>query len=266
MNAYLDSARQAARAAGEIIRLRFGTRVGVHHKGPIDLVTEVDLACERLILDILQKDWPDHDILGEEGGRTGHGQGPLWIVDPLDGTRSFAHGYPFVSVSIGLEIEGKVRLGVVYDPIRDELFEAIQGHGAHLNGQPIGVSSTRHLKDALLVTGFPYHLAEIDNQALFDLFREMVVHSGGIRRDGSAALDFCYLACGRLDGYWEFFLKPWDAAAGALIAHEAGATVTNLGGQPYELRQAEVLVSNGHIHQEMIERARPFLQPMRRWL
>ena len=266
MKAYLDTARRAARQAGAIIRQRLGTAVGVQHKGRIDLVTEVDLACERLILEIIQADWPDHAILGEEGGHQGAASGPLWIVDPLDGTRSFAHGYPFVCVSIGLELNGEISLGVVYDPIREELFEATRGGGARLNGQPISVSCCDRLEQALLVTGFPYHLAEIDNQALFDLFREMVVHSGGIRRDGSAALDFCYLACGRFDGYWEFFLKPWDAAAGVVIAREAGAHVSDLSGQPFELKRAELLATNGLIHPEMIERARPYLEAMRRWL
>jgi myo-inositol-1(or 4)-monophosphatase len=246
-----------------LIRRSFGRDVDVRHKGRIDLVTEVDLACERLLVKALQEEWPDHAILGEEGGHIGKTGGPLWIVDPLDGTRSFAHGYPFVSVSIALEIDQDVVVGVVYDPIRDELFEAARGHGARLNGQPIGVSATATLEQALLVTGFPYHLAEINSQPLFDLFRDMVIHSGGIRRDGSAALDFCYLACGRLDGYWELFLQPWDAAAGALIAREAGARVTDLAGDPFQLRRAEVLVSNGLLHQPMIELARPYLQTMR---
>lgn len=210
-------------------------------------------------------EWPDHSILGEEGGQSGH-SGPLWIVDPLDGTRSFAHGYPFVCVSVGLEIDGELQVGVVYDPLRDELFEATRGGGAFLNGTRIGVSGTERLEQALLVSGFPYQLAEIDHAALFALLGDMVVHSGGFRRDGSAALDFCYIACGRLDGYWEYFLHPWDAAAGALIAAEAGAKLTNLAGEPYSIRFAEVLATNGRIHDEMLAVARPHVAAMRRWL
>lgn len=266
MQGYLDTARSAARQAGDLIRQNFGQTQKVQHKGRIDLVTAVDQASEKLLRRLILNDWPDHAILGEEEGASGRAGQPLWIVDPLDGTRSFAHGYPFVCVSIGLEIEGRLEVGVVYDPLRDELFEAVRGQGARLNGQPLKVSAQARLEQALLVTGFPYHLTEIDNTALFELFRQMVLASGGIRRDGSAALDFCYLAAGRLDGYWEFFLKPWDAAAGALIAAEAGATVTNLDGTPYSIRGQQLLASNGLIHQSMLELARPFLPAMRAWL
>jgi myo-inositol-1(or 4)-monophosphatase len=268
MKAYLQTARAAARAAGELIRSRF-PQVGVddplhiQHKGRIDLVTEVDLASEKLLREVIARDWPAHGILGEEEGQVGATSAPLWIVDPLDGTRSFAHGYPFVCVSIGLEIDGELQVGVVYDPIRDELFEASLGGGAFLNGRPIQVSRTPRLEQALLVTGFPYHLADIDNTDLFGLFREMVVQSGGIRRDGSAALDFCYIACGRLDGYWEFFLKPWDGAAGALIASEAGARVTTMTGEPFRVRYPELIASNALIHDEMLAISRRYCESMR---
>ncbi|MFN8610967.1 MAG: inositol monophosphatase family protein [Vulcanimicrobiota bacterium] len=262
MQAYLDTAIKAAQAAGLIIRQRFGSQLQVRHKGRIDLVTEVDLACENELRRVILTDWPEHAILGEEGGAQGHSNA-LWIVDPLDGTRSFAHGYPFVCVSVALEIDGRVEVGVVYDPIRDELFHAVRGGGAFLNGQTITVSATDSLEQALLVTGFPYHLAEFDSTAFFAMFRDFVVSSGGIRRDGSAALDFCYIASGRLDGYWEFFLNPWDAAAGALIAQEAGARLTNLGGGDYDIRVAELLVSNGLIHEAMLAVAAPHLGQMR---
>ena len=272
MDSFLEAARSAARAAGLVIRQRFPdvTHIGersfsVQHKGPIDLVTEVDVACEQLIREELLGRFPGHGFLGEEGaGETSQGpQGFLWIVDPLDGTRGFAHGYPFVAVSIALEVAGEVRLGVVYDPLRDELFEAVRGQGARLNGAPIHVSVTPKLGDALLVSGFPYQLASIDHGPLFGLFREFVLRSGGIRRDGAAALDFCYLACGRTDGFWEFFLKPWDAAAGALIVCEAGGRVSDLAGGAFSIRRAEMLASNGHLHQEMMELAEPFLPGVR---
>jgi len=267
MNAYLETARRAARGAGELIRQKLGQAVDIRHKGRIDLVTEVDLACERLLTEQILRDWPEHSILGEEQGlQRRAGEAPLWIVDPLDGTRSFAHGYPFVCVSVALEIQGQVRVGVVYDPIRDELFEATQGGGARLNGQPIHVSPTDEMEQALLVTGFPYQLREIDYQTLFDLFRDMVVNSGGIRRDGSAALDFCYVACGRMDGFWEFFLNPWDAAAGALVVVEAGGTVSNMLGEPFDLRKAEVLASNGLIHRQLQQCARPYVERIRKYL
>lgn len=263
MQDYLRTAVRAARSAGEIIRSRFGgDRLGIRHKGRIDLVTEVDVACEKELRSVILGDWPEHAILGEEEGRSGEGRA-LWIVDPLDGTRSFAHGYPFVCVSIALEIDGIVEVGVVYDPLRDELFHAVRGQGAFLNEQPIRVSGCESLEQALLATGFPYHLAEFDNQALFAMFRDYVVGSGGIRRDGSAAIDFCYIACGRLDGYWEFFLNAWDAAAGALIASEAGASVTNLAGDAYDIRVAEVLCCSPALREAMVGVAAPYLQSMR---
>ncbi|MBN9417664.1 MAG: inositol monophosphatase [Candidatus Eremiobacteraeota bacterium] len=263
MQQYLDTAKQAARKAGQIIRQRFGdTQLSIRHKGRIDLVTEVDVACEKELRRVILGDWPDHAILGEEEGRTGEGQA-LWIIDPLDGTRSFAHGYPFVCVSVALEIEGVVEVGVVYDPLRDELFHAVRGGGAFLNERSIQVSGCESMEQALLATGFPYHLAEFDSNALFAMFRDYVVGSGGIRRDGSAAIDFCYIACGRLDGYWEFFLNAWDAAAGALIAAEAGALVTNLAGSPYDIRVAEVLCCNPAIQKDMIRVAAPYLESMR---
>lgn len=263
MQDYLKTAIAAARSAGKLIRDRFGgDELNVRHKGRIDLVTEVDLACEKELRRVILGDWPDHAILGEEEGRQGDNPA-LWIVDPLDGTRSFAHGYPMVCVSVALEIQGRVEVGVVYDPLRDELFHAVRGQGAFLNDRPIRVSAAESLEQSLLVTGFPYHLAEFDSTALFGLFRDFVVSSGGIRRDGSAAIDFCYIACGRLDGYWEFFLHPWDAAAGALIASEAGAKVTNLSGAAYDIRVAEVLACSPAIHPAMLRVAAPYLEKMR---
>jgi myo-inositol-1(or 4)-monophosphatase len=269
MQQYLETAKEAARAAGHLIRERFpkfGVNHGlrVEHKGRIDLVTEVDLASEAIIRKVILAAFPQHQILGEEGGQQGDKAAPLWVVDPLDGTRSFAHGFPFVSVCIALEINGQVELGVVYDPLRDELFEAVRGKGAMLNGIPIGVSQADDLSQSLLASGFPYQLAEIDQDAFFNLMRQYIVGSGGFRRAGSAALDLCYVACGRLDGYWEFFLKPWDAAAGALIALEAGAKVTRLDGNGFSIYIPEFLVCSPKIHSSMIEVAKPYLESIRK--
>lgn len=266
---FLATAKQAALAAGRLLKQKFPAfgvnhSLKVEHKGRIDLVTEADLESEAVLRQVLLRAFPDHQILGEEGGRQGQSGKPLWIVDPLDGTRSFAHGYPFVSVCLALEIAGEIRVGVVYDPLRDELFEAVKGQGAKLNGSPIAVSWTDTFEQALLASGFPYQLREINQDAFFGLMREMIVQSGGFRRDGSAALDFCYVACGRLDGYWEFFLKPWDAAAGALIASEAGASVTNLEGADFSIYHPEFLVCTPKIQADMIALAAPFLADIRK--
>ena len=266
----LNAAQEAARSAGQLIRERFPKSgrpaVEIHHKGRIDLVTEVDLASEALIREILLGYFPDHQILGEEGGVQGNSGAPRWIVDPLDGTRSFAHGYPFVSVAIALEIEGQLQTGLVYDPLREEMFWATRGQGAYLNGEIIRVSDTADLSQALLVSGFPYQLTEIDSESLFGLFKEFVLRSGGHRRDGSAALDFCYLACGRLDGFWEFFLKPWDGAAGALIVQEAGGCVSDFSGRPFDPYRPEMVAANCALHPQMIALAQPYLEGIRRWL
>lgn len=266
----LKAAQQAASAAGELIRNRF-PRSGrppleIHHKGRIDLVTEVDLASEQCIRSILLEHFPHHQILGEEGGVQGEVGTPRWIVDPLDGTRSFAHGYPFVSVAIALEWQHQLQLGLVYDPLREEMFWATRGGGSFLNGEPIRVSAAADLSQALLVSGFPYQLAEIDSEPLFALFKEFVLRSGGIRRDGSAALDFCYVACGRLDGFWEFFLKPWDGAAGALIVEEAGGIVSDFSGRPFDPYRAEMVATNPALQKQMLELAQPYLEGIRRWL
>ena len=267
----LAVAVDAARQAGAIIRQRFPAsandpRLGIRNKGRINLVTEVDLACEQLIRRVILERFPDHRVLGEEEGagpNEDRATEPLWIVDPLDGTAGFAHGYPFVGVSIGLEVSASMVLGVVYDPLHDELFEAQRGQGARLNGASIKVSATPNLEQALIVSGFPYQLGDFDNEAFFGLFRELVCQSGGFRRDGAAALDFCYVACGRTDAFWEFFLAPWDSAAGSLILTEAGGVITDLGGGPFDLRRPEMLASNGILHPSIIELARPYLPGIR---
>lgn len=262
---WLEAAKRSARAAGKLIRESFGTTYRIGFKGRIDLVTEIDTASEKLIQQMILDEFPRHGFLGEEGASIAGENDVRWIVDPLDGTRSFAHGYPFVAVSIAVEVAGSVELGVVYDPLHDELFEASRNGGARLNGEPIRVSSVDTLGQALMVTGFPYHLNEIDHHALFGLFQTMVLKSGGIRRDGAAALDFCYIAAGRTDGFW-FFLKPWDAAAGSLIVSEAGGRITDLEGNPFSIYRAEMLCSNGIFHEQVVEAAGPYLERLRKWL
>lgn len=262
MNEHLHVALAAAREAGDLIRSRIGTGVRIDMKGQINLVTEVDTACEDLIRRRLLGAFPDHRIWGEEGGEKGAGSPFLWLVDPLDGTTNFAHGYPFFAVSLGLEVEGRVEVGVVHDPTRDETFWATRGGGAFLDGEPISVTCEDVLDRSLLVTGFPYDVRKFPDLHL-DLFRAFVMSSRGVRRDGAAALDLCYLACGRFDGFYELGLAPWDMAAGSLILTEAGGTLTDFRGRPLDLRRKELLGSNGHIHEQMLEVLRPHLEALR---
>jgi myo-inositol-1(or 4)-monophosphatase len=249
----LELAIRAAREAGELLRANMGRTFEVRKKGPIDLVTEVDLASERLIKGLIATHYPRHAVLGEETGAGGAGAGAEyhWIVDPLDGTTNYAHGYPCFCVSIAVERRGEVVLGVVYDPTRDELFVAERGGGATLNNRPIRVSEAAPLRQALLVTGFPYSITEQEFMNL-EHFRNFCLHGQAVRRDGSAALDLCYVACGRFDGFWELALAPWDTAAGTLIAAEAGARVTAFEDRPFDIRVPECVASNGLIHDEML--------------
>ncbi len=250
----LDVAIRAAREAGAILLANLGRRIEISHKGPIDLVTEVDLASERLIKEIISTHYPRHEILGEEDGLGGGGSdsGVRWIVDPLDGTTNYAHGYPCFCVSIAVERDGEVIIGVVYDPTRDELFVAERGAGATLNNRPIAVSPTRPLKQSLLVTGFPYSISK-ERFTNLGHFEDFCLHGQAVRRDGSAALDLCYVACGRFDGFWELALKPWDTAAGALLVAEAGGRVTNFGGERFDIYRPACVASNAHIHDEMLD-------------
>ncbi len=255
---YLQTARQAALRAGDLIRQRLGSAIRVDKKGRIDLVTEVDTACEALIRSTLTSEFPDHRILGEEGGEIG-GEGPCrWLVDPLDGTTNFAQGYPFFAVSIGLEIEGRMEVGVVHDPTRHETFWAIRGQGAWLDDRPIHVTNCTRIDDALLVTGFPYDVRSCPDIHL-DLFRDFVLKARGIRRDGAAALDLCYVACGRFDGFWELGLSPWDLAAGSLIVTEAGGRVTDFAGRPLDLECRHMVSSNLSLHRGMLDTIQPHL-------
>ena len=249
-----QTAIQAARLGGVILQDYAQKGFSVHSKGEtINLVTEADLHSEKAIIESIRTTFPEHQILSEEQGLQDIPKHPIkWIIDPLDGTVNFAHGFPMYNVSIGVECEGTCVIGVIYDPTRDELFLGQQGRGATLNGKPIHVSAASKLAEALLVTGFAYdiHTATDNNLEEFCAF---TVRAGGMRRTGTAAIDLCYIACGRLDGFWELQLKPWDTAAGKVIVEEAGGKITNYSGEPYSIYGKTILATNGLIHQEMIE-------------
>ncbi len=238
--------------AGKLLRERLDDLHTVQYKGEIDLVTEVDRLSEALIVERIRRRFPEHGILAEESPAVAGGSDCRWIIDPLDGTTNYAHGFPFFCVSVALEVEGEIRLGAVYNPMLAELFVAEKGAGATLNGRRIAVSATAHLSRALLATGFPYDLRENrDNNLAY--YRAMAKHAQAIRRAGAAALDLAYVAAGRFDGFWELRLMPWDMAAGTLLVAEAGGMVTDLAGEPHQLRSPHILASNGLIHREMID-------------
>ena len=246
-----DGAIEFAREAGAILKSGYGTIHAPEHKGVIDLVTEYDRRSEALLLRLIGERFPDHAILAEESGMHEAAAGRTrWLVDPLDGTTNFAHNYPFFCVSIGIEQAGELVAGAVYDPVRDELFAAARGLGATVNGTPIHVSAIARVQDALLVTGFPYTVRE-HPETIVPLFQAFLVRAQGVRRDGSAALNLCYLACGRFDGFWERHLSAWDMAAGVMIVREAGGTVTRFNGSTFELDRREIVASNTHVHDEM---------------
>jgi len=240
------------RQAGEILRTSFGQILHVDHKGVIDLVSEADHRSEQFLLDHIRQHFTGDGIMAEEsGGIAGSGE-HAWYIDPLDGTINYVHGLPIYSVSVAYAEKGNLTLGVVYDPMRDECFSAQSGAGAWLNGQPIHPSTSPDLDQALLVTGFPYDIRTNPDNNL-DHYAHFALHSQGVRRLGSAALDLCYVACGRFDGFWEIRLNPWDVAAGALIAREAGAIVTNLnGGDDFMSPPQSVLAANAWIHPSML--------------
>jgi myo-inositol-1(or 4)-monophosphatase len=251
----LNFAIQTARDAGRLLAGRFGRSLRVSNKSELDLVTEADLASERLIIDRIKTYYPRHAILAEESGTNspaadGNQGDWRWIIDPLDGTTNYAHGYPCFCVSIGLEHKGNLELGIVYDPMRDELFTAERGEGAALNGKRIRVSSVPNLASALLCTGFPYDVRERSEFARH--FANFIMNAQGVRRDGAAALDLAYVAAGRFDGFWEEGLKPWDVAAGALLIEEAGGKVSDYRGGPLDIFNPPILASNGLIHEEMM--------------
>jgi myo-inositol-1(or 4)-monophosphatase len=243
---------EAARAAGRILKERADSIGKIQYKGEIDPVTEVDLLCEQEVIGRIKKAFPGHAFLAEESGATAGDADHLWIIDPLDGTVNYAHGYPCYCVSIGYQHKGEVVVGVVYNPCLDELFVAGKGQGATLNGNPISVSTTTDLKQSLLATGFPYDINESSDNNL-DHFQNFIVACQAIRRPGSAAMDLCYTAMGRFEGFWELKLHPWDFAAGWLMVEEAGGTVTRFDGSPFQMGDRSILTSNGHIHQAMID-------------
>jgi myo-inositol-1(or 4)-monophosphatase len=251
MDVYRTIATEAARAAGSILSHGHNERLDVIYKGEYDLVTNVDYQSEEAIVARILKSFPDHQILAEEGhGRTT--PSPFkWIIDPLDGTANYAHRFPFYCVSIALEVDGVVCLGVIYDPVRDELFVAERGKGATVNQHPITVSGITDLEKGVLVTGFSYDVRrDLRNVAHF---KNMIIKAQAVRRTGSAALDLCYVAAGRADGLWEMKLHPWDTAAGALMVLEAGGIMTDFSGGPFSPYAQETLASNGLIHTGMIE-------------
>jgi myo-inositol-1(or 4)-monophosphatase len=239
-----------AREAGALLMDYFHQHLKIEYKGEADLVTAADRAAEVLIRERIRKLWPAHDVLGEEQGLSDQGSEYRWYVDPLDGTTNFAHGYPVFCVSLGLERKGQRVAAVIYDPTRDELFSAELGKGAKLNGETIRVSKTATLKEGLLATGFPSHKRHKNPNIFF--YHQITLHSHGVRRAGSAALDLCNVASGRFDGFWEFNLNPWDTAAGVLIVEEAGGKVTRFDGSPFEIDSRETVASNGLIHQELL--------------
>jgi myo-inositol-1(or 4)-monophosphatase len=254
----LELSIELAQAAGKLQRERYETSFEVGTKsGPIDLVTEVDRACESLIVDVLRRERPDDAVLAEEGGGADRREAEWrWIVDPLDGTTNFAHGYPCFCVSIGVERAGERTVGVVYEPLRDELFHAVRGAGARCNGRPIQVSQETQLGRSLLATGFAYDLRSSREDNL-DHFVAFLKRARALRRDGSAAIDLCYVACGRFDGFWELKLHAWDVAAGILVLEEAGGQVSDFRGGPPPRSGREIVASNGRIHEQMLELLSP---------
>jgi len=249
---YMKEARFIAREAGEMLKSNIDSSTEVHFKGVVDLVTDFDNQAQRMIFDHLSGCFPDHDFLGEEGLMQDKGREFRWIVDPLDGTTNYAHGFPIFCVSIALERSGEVVLGVVYDPMREEMFSAVKGGGAWLGGKEIRVSAGDDLDKSLVATGFPYDIREskVNN---IDHFNHFLVRVQAIRRCGSAAMDLCYVASGRFDGFWELKLHPWDVAAGVLIVQEAGGRITDFNNQEFSIFGSEILATNGLIHDQMVE-------------
>jgi myo-inositol-1(or 4)-monophosphatase len=248
---YLAIAIRAARESGKIQLEWLGKEKRVEFKGEINLVTEVDRICERRIVEIIKEAFPEHNILTEETPMPAGSSPYRWIIDPLDGTTNYAHGYLFFCTSVALELERKIVVGAIYDPLLDELFTAQQGQGAFLNGERITVSETGLLTEALICTGFPYDLRESPENNV-DHFNNFIMEAQAVRRDGAAALDLCYVAAGRFDGFWELKLNAWDVAAGKLIVEEAGGKVTDFNGGPLDIYGQETLASNGRIHEEMV--------------
>ena len=251
MKDFKECAIEIARDAGIFLRNKLHSVHTIDYKGEINLVTEVDKISEEMITSKITTLFPDHDILAEEFTNIDSGSDFRWIIDPLDGTTNYAHGFPFFCVSIALERLDTIIVGIVYDPMLDEMFVAEKGKGAFLNGREIHVSNTRGIIKSFLATGFPYDIREESHNNL-NYFNEMIIKAQAIRRAGSAALDIAYVAAGRFDGFWEIKLNPWDVAAGWLLVEEAGGMVTDMGGNNYFLESPSILASNGRIHKGMM--------------
>jgi len=248
---FVPAMMEIAREAGCLLMGYFARRVKVEYKGEVDLVTEADRASEQRILERIRARWPTHNVLAEEGGGSEAGSDYRWYVDPLDGTTNFAHGFPVFCVSLGLEHKGERIAGVVYDPTRNELFSAEKGSGAFLNGNAIQVSKVGNLAEGLVATGFPSHKRHKNPNIHF--YHQITLRTHGVRRAGSAALDLCYVACGRFDAFWEFNLNPWDTAAGTLLVEEAGGKVSDFRGGPFQIASREVCASNGLLHPALLK-------------
>jgi myo-inositol-1(or 4)-monophosphatase len=251
LNRIMEVATDAAYKSAHLLQSYFGGSYDISSKGARDLITEADTASERIIGETIARAFPGHSILAEEGGLSRGDSKYRWLVDPLDGTINFAHGLTIFAVSIAFELAGDVTAGIVLNPVTGEFFSAAAGKGARLNDHPIRVSTVNRLPDSLLATGLIYDTVD-HLDPLMTRFRAGVAAALGVRRLGSAALDLCFLACGRFDGYWEENLKPWDTAAGALIASEAGATLSDFSNQPYRIEKKQILATNGRIHRQML--------------
>lgn len=248
---YTRVAVRAAYASGSLIRKSVGKISRISYKGRGNIVTDVDRASEKLILRMILRAFPGHSVLSEESPPVNASSKYRWIIDPIDGTTNFAHAFPFFCVSVALEERGRVALGVVYDPMRDEIFMARRGRGATLNGKKIRVSYTDKLSESFLSTGFSYGITRKDRNITH--FRNLLTRTQAIRRAGSAALDLCYVACGRFDGFWEMNLRPWDVAAASLIVEEAKGMVTKFDGKPYFHYEKNILATNSRIHKQMVK-------------
>jgi myo-inositol-1(or 4)-monophosphatase len=247
-----EAACAFAREAGAILLEGHGRVHMPEKKGRIDLVTEFDRRSEALLVSRIRERFPEHAILAEESGAAGAGAARVrWLCDPLDGTTNYAHNYPFFAVSVGVEADGAMAAGAVFDPVREEMFAAAAGHGATLNGAAVRVSGIADIEAALLVTGFPYDVREHPERHL-PLFQEFLLRAQGVRRDGSAALNLCYVAMGRFDGMWEGNLSPWDVAAGSLIVREAGGVVTGYDGEPHRLEGRRIVTANPALHAKLL--------------
>ena len=249
---FLSTAIEAVVAAGNLQIARFGTGVRVNKKGAIDLVTEVDLDIERMFRALIAERFPDHDVLAEEMGDNGaRGARHRWVFDPIDGTTNFAHGVPIFCASLALEVDGEAVVAAVYDPNRKELFTAEAGVGSWMNGQPLKVSTNATVLESMLVTGFPYSVHH-EAEAFLKVFGQVLKHARAVRRLGSAAIDICWVAAGRMDGFWEASLQPWDTRAAALILEEAGGKVTGMDGKRWIPADGHILATNGLIHDELL--------------